>query len=119
MNQKINEDWPRSGGIDLKDIKMRYRPNTELALKGMHVKIKGGQRIGVVGRSGAGKSSLMNILTRFCYYEKGQIEIDGVDISSINLTKLRQAITIIPQDPTLFKGTLRYNIDPRSEYTDS
>lgn len=75
---------------------MRYRKNTEIVLKGLSFDIKGGERVGVVGRTGAGKSTLANVITRICEIEEGTITLDGVDISKVDLQKLRESMTIIP-----------------------
>ena len=91
---------------------MRYRPTTDVVLKGMNVKIKAGEKVGIVGRTGAGKSTLAISLTRIVDIFAGQITIDGVDINKISLQQVREAITIIPQDPVLFQGSIRYNLDP-------
>ena len=97
---------------------MRYRPDCDLVLKGVDFNIKGGEKIGIVGRTGAGKSTLINIISRICEIEKGNMIIDGVNISDIPLNQLRDAITVIPQDPTLFDGSIRFNIDPMNQHTD-
>jgi len=76
------------------------------------MKICGGEKIGIVGRTGAGKSTLCNAFTRIVEKESGNIYLDGVDISEINLRQLRENITIVPQDPTMYKGSLMYNLDP-------
>jgi len=81
-------------------------------LKGLNLNIKGGQKIGIVGRTGAGKSTISLALTRIVEIEQGKILIDGKSITDHSLEQLREKITIIPQDPTLFTGTLRFNIDP-------
>jgi len=96
----------------MKDFFLRYRDDTELVLKNCSFKIEAGQKIGVVGRTGAGKSTLCNAFTRIVERESGSIEFDGVDIGEINLTQVRDAITIIPQEPTMYKGTVAYNLDP-------
>ena len=110
--------WPQKGNIEINNIEVRYREKTELVLKGLNLKIQGGQKIGVVGRTGAGKSTLSLVLLRILELEKGNIKVDGVDISKVSLRQLRDKITIIPQEPTLFKGTLRYNLDPLDQCTD-
>jgi ABC-type multidrug transport system fused ATPase/permease subunit len=107
-----DEQWPKKGSIELKNFFLRYRDDTELVLKNCNFKIEGGQKIGVVGRTGAGKSTLCNAFTRIVEKEKGSIEFDGVDISNINLRQVRDSITIIPQEPTMYKGTIAYNLDP-------
>jgi ABC-type multidrug transport system fused ATPase/permease subunit len=88
--------WPERGELEFKNVFMRYRPNTELVLKDLTFKIEAGHRIGVVGRTGAGKSTLANVITRICEIEKGQVTLDGVDISRLDLQKLRESMTIIP-----------------------
>lgn len=89
-----------------------YRPNTQMVLNKLKVKINGGEKVGVIGRTGAGKSTTSLAMTRIVEIMGGAIEIDGVNISNISLQQVRESITIIPQDATLFKGTLRYNMDP-------
>ena len=97
---------------------MRYRVGLPLVLKGMTMHVKGGERIGIVGRTGAGKSSIMSTLFRLVELSGGHITIDGLDISTLGLHDLRSRLAIIPQDPTLFRGTVRSNLDPFSEHTD-
>jgi ATP-binding cassette subfamily C (CFTR/MRP) protein 1 len=99
---QILKEWPDKANISIKDVELRYRPKTEKVLKGLTLDIQAGHKIGVVGRTGAGKSTLSLALTRIIELEKGQIVIDGIDISEIPLKSLRDKITIIPQDPTLF-----------------
>lgn len=97
---------------------LRYRPGKETVLKSLSFTAEGGQKIGIVGRTGAGKSTISLALTRIVEAESGQILIDGHDICKTSLQQLRRNITIIPQDPTLFTGTLRFNIDPERRATD-
>jgi ABC-type multidrug transport system fused ATPase/permease subunit len=97
---------------------MRYRAGLPLVLKGMSMTVKSGERIGIVGRTGAGKSTIMSTLFRLTELSGGRITIDGVDISTIGLADLRSRLAIIPQDPTLFRGTIRSNLDPFHEHTD-
>lgn len=98
LDQPRHEDdqWPRKGSIEMKNFYLRYRDDTELVLKDCNFKIEAGQKIGVVGRTVAGKSTLCNAFTRIVEKEKGSIEFDGVDIGNINLRQVRDAITIIP-----------------------
>ena len=114
------EEWPSKGQIEIQHASMRYRDGP-LVLKDLCVSIKGGEKIGVVGRTGSGKSSLMSALFRITEVDPdgGKILIDGVDISNIGLSLLRLSLSIIPQDPVMFSNTVRYNLDPfgeRSEY---
>ncbi|XP_009463507.1 PREDICTED: canalicular multispecific organic anion transporter 1 [Nipponia nippon] len=111
--------WPSKGEIQFIDYKVRYRPELELVLQGITCNIGSTEKVGVVGRTGAGKSSLTNCLFRVLEAAGGTIMIDEVDIATIGLHDLRQNLTIIPQDPVLFTGTLRMNLDPFDQYTDS
>jgi len=111
--------WPSEGRVELKDIFLSYRPELPPVLKGISMSIKGGEKIGVVGRTGAGKSSIMVALYRLVELLSGSICIDGVDISKLGLTDLRSSISIIPQDPLLFSGTLRTNLDPFGLHDDA
>ncbi|GAO49019.1 hypothetical protein SAICODRAFT_7613 [Saitoella complicata NRRL Y-17804] len=110
--------WPEKGAIDMKDVVLSYRPGLPAVLKGVDLHINGGERIGVVGRTGAGKSTIFASLYRLIELTAGTITIDGVDIASIGLHDLRSKLSIIPQDPILFQGTIRSNLDPFSERTD-
>lgn len=97
---------------------VRYRPNTPLVLNGITISIRGGEKIGVVGRTGSGKSTLIQALFRIVEPSGGQIIIDGVDICKLGLHDLRSRFGIIPQEPVLFEGTVRSNIDPIGLYSD-
>ncbi|XP_010712893.1 canalicular multispecific organic anion transporter 1 [Meleagris gallopavo] len=110
--------WPSKGEIQFVDYQVRYRPELELVLQGITCNIGSTEKVGVVGRTGAGKSSLTNCLFRVLEAAGGKIIIDGLDIATIGLHDLRQNLTIIPQDPVLFTGTLRMNLDPFDQYTD-
>ncbi|MEJ1276351.1 ATP-binding cassette sub-family C (CFTR/MRP) member 6 [Cricetulus griseus] len=111
-------DWPSKGEIRFNNYQVRYRPELDLVLKGITCHIKSTEKVGVVGRTGAGKSSLTNCLFRILESAGGQIIIDGVDIASVGLHDLRGKLTIIPQDPILFSGSLRMNLDPFNKYSD-
>ncbi|OMO66767.1 ABC transporter-like protein [Corchorus olitorius] len=110
--------WPSEGKIELQELKIRYRPNAPLVLKGITCTFMGGTRVGVVGRTGSGKSTLISSLFRLVEPATGKILIDGLDICSIGLKDLRMKLSIIPQDPTLFKGSVRTNLDPLGLYSD-
>lgn len=111
-------NWPSHGGIQFVNYTTRYRSDLEPVLKDLTFSIQPGERVGIVGRTGAGKSSLALALFRGLEAEGGKIVIDDVDISLIGLQNLRESITIVPQDPTLFTGTVRSNLDPFSLFTD-
>jgi ABC-type multidrug transport system fused ATPase/permease subunit len=111
-------NWPESPSIRFSKVKMRYRPNTAEVLRGLSFEIPGKSRVGITGRTGSGKSSLFLALLRIVELDSGIISIDGVNIALLGLQKLRQSITLIPQDPLLFNGTLRENLDPLSEHSD-
>uniref|UniRef100_A0A8D3BQW4 Multidrug resistance-associated protein 1-like n=1 Tax=Scophthalmus maximus TaxID=52904 RepID=A0A8D3BQW4_SCOMX len=110
--------WPEEGRLEFEDYKVRYRPGLDLVLHGITCNIKSTEKIGIVGRTGAGKSSLTNCLFRIIESAAGRILIDGIDISTIGLHDLRRRLTIIPQDPVLFSGTLRMNLDPFDTFSD-
>ena len=111
-------NWPSKGEILFENFCVKYRNDTEMVLKNINFHLKPGEHLGVVGRTGSGKSTISLCLFRILEAFSGKIYIDGVDISKVGLNKLRKNITIIPQDSTLMNGTLRYNIDPANDYTD-
>jgi ABC-type multidrug transport system fused ATPase/permease subunit len=115
----MKKHWPKNGNIKFENVNIRYRPHLDLTLKNISFSINNNEKIGIVGRTGSGKSTLSLTLFRIIELEKGNIIIDGVDISKIGLKILRSNITIIPQEPILFKGSLRFNLDPLYKYTDN
>ncbi|XP_068424094.1 ATP-binding cassette sub-family C member 2 [Clinocottus analis] len=112
------DKWPESGRLQFDNYKVRYRPGLDLVLHGITCDIDSTEKIGIVGRTGAGKSSLTNCLFRIIEAAEGRILIDNVDVSTIGLHDLRSRLTIIPQDPVLFSGTLRMNLDPFDKFSD-
>ena len=110
--------WPQSPSLSFTKVRMRYRPNTEEVLKGLSFSVPAGSRVGITGRTGSGKSSLFLAMLRIVELDSGIISIDGVNIALLGLTKLRQVITLIPQDPLIFNGTLRENLDPLQVHSD-
>lgn len=112
------KEWPNAGEIKIEHITLKYKDDLDPVLKDISCIIKPGQTIGIVGRSGSGKSSLMLSLFRIIELSYGRILIDSIDISKIGLNDLRSKISIIPQDPIIFSGTLRSNLDPYGEYSD-
>jgi len=115
----VPADWPQQGGVAFTDVELRYRPDLPTVLKKLTLDIKPGERVGVVGRTGAGKSSLFVALFRVRELCGGHIKIDGVDVSALGMRMLRSRLTIIPQEPVLFMGSLRYNLDILGEFTDN
>ena len=114
--------WPQRGEIQFNNVYMKYRPEFDYVLQGLTFNIPGGCKVGVVGRTGAGKSSILQVLFRMTEIEKipgSCVKIDGVDISSIGLELLRRNIAIIPQTPVIFTGKIRRNLDPFGEFSDS
>jgi ATP-binding cassette subfamily C (CFTR/MRP) protein 1 len=114
----VDPNWPQKGIVEFNDFKVRYREGLDLVLKGISFQTKHQEKVGIVGRTGAGKSSLTLSLFRIIEAAGGKIIIDGIDISEIGLHSLRTRLTIIPQDPVLFSGSLRMNIDPFNSYSD-
>ncbi|KAI4466022.1 atp-binding cassette sub-family c [Holotrichia oblita] len=112
------KEWPQNGRVLFRKMGLRYSEDTPLVLKNLNFSIEPKEKVGIVGRTGAGKSSLITALFRLATVE-GDIDIDGIDTSELSLQLLRSKISIIPQDPVLFSGTLRYNLDPFDEYTDA
>ncbi|KAI8332933.1 P-loop containing nucleoside triphosphate hydrolase protein [Chlamydoabsidia padenii] len=112
-------EWPSKGVVEVQDLEARYAPDLDLVLKGVTFSIGSGEKIGIVGKTGCGKSTLTMALLRIVEASKGKISIDGIDINTLALNDLRSRLTIIPQDAILFSGTLRSNIDPFGEFDDT
>ncbi|KAH8647839.1 ATP-dependent bile acid permease [Xylariales sp. PMI_506] len=110
--------WPARGAVEFKGYSTRYREDLDPVLKNVTFTINPLEKVGIVGRTGAGKSSLALTLFRALEAETGKILVDGIDISKLGLKDLREAITMVPQDPTLFTGTIRSNMDPFDLYSD-
>ncbi|KAM3682076.1 hypothetical protein ACJW31_12G045200 [Castanea mollissima] len=111
-------NWPAVGKVEIQDLQVRYRPNAPLVLCGISCTFEGGQKIGIVGRTGSGKTTLIGALFRLVEPAGGKIIVDGIDISTIGLHDMRSRFGIIPQDPTLFNGTVRFNLDLMSQHSD-
>ena len=122
LNKKMysleDKSWPNEGKVSYENYSMKYRPNCDLALKDVNININSKEKIGIVGRTGSGKSSLTLSLFRIVEAFKGKITIDGQNIAEIPLKKLRRAISIVPQEPFLLEGTLKTNLDPLNLYTE-
>ena len=111
------DDWPQKGGLEMNGVRFRYDPTLPWVIRNLSFSVKATEKVGIVGRTGAGKSSLISVLFRLAEPE-GNIEIDAVHTKSIGLHELRKKISIIPQDPVLFSGEMRHNLDPIGQYTD-
>ncbi|KAI5208799.1 hypothetical protein AUEXF2481DRAFT_306945 [Aureobasidium subglaciale EXF-2481] len=112
-------DWPRTGSIEVRGLKVRYSAALPRVLNDISFSVAPGQRIGIVGRTGAGKSTLSLAMLRMMEAEEGTISIDGIDVSTIRLADLRRRIGYVPQSPLLFSGTVRTNLDPSGVYSDT
>jgi ABC-type multidrug transport system fused ATPase/permease subunit len=111
--------WPLKGALEINDLHVRYAPHLPMVLHGVTFTVEPSTNVGIIGRTGSGKSTLFQTLFRFVEPERGRIVIDGIDITSIPLDRLRRSIAIIPQDPTLFIGTVRLNLDRFNECSDA
>ncbi|CAN3362979.1 oligomycin resistance ATP-dependent permease Yor1p [Diutina catenulata] len=111
-------NWPPSGYISFSRVALRYRPELPRVLDDFSLKVYPGEKVGICGRTGAGKSSIMNALYRLTEVEDGSITIDGLNIADMGLFDLRSRLSIIPQDPVLFQGSIRKNLDPFNDYND-
>jgi len=114
----VPQGWPRTGNIDIQGTSLRYRAGLPLVLKELKLHFTPGTKVGICGRTGAGKSSLMAMFFRLAEPEGGSCLIDGIDITKIPLHTLRHAIGVIPQDPTIFSGTIRANLDPYEQHSE-
>ena len=111
--------WPGAGAIEARDFSMAYREGLPWVLRGVDFSIKPGERIGIVGRTGAGKSSLVTALLRLADVTEGQLLIDGADVAQVPAHALRSGLALIPQESILFGGTLRFNLDPTGVHSDA
>lgn len=114
---KVLKNWPIDGKIEFRDVNLKYASNPDPILSSLNFVVQAREKIGVIGRTGAGKSSIISTLFRL-YNISGQIIIDNHDIKTLKLSYVRSHLSIIPQAPILFTGTLRTNLDPNNEYTD-
>lgn len=105
-------DWPTEGAISVQRLEVRYRPDLDLVLRGLSFEVRGREKVGVCGRTGCGKSTLFLALYRIVEPSEGRIIIDGIDVSTIGLSDLRSRLSLVPQDPVIFSGTVRSNLDP-------
>ena len=112
-------EWPQRGRVTYDKVSFRYRPGLPLVLRDIDLEIEPEEKVGIVGRTGAGKTSLISTLMRLAELESGKIRIDDVDTAKLGLATLRGAVAVIPQDPVLFQGTIRYNLDPFDKHDDA
>ncbi|KAK9665352.1 hypothetical protein RND81_14G106700 [Saponaria officinalis] len=117
-NNRPPLSWPSDGKIEITDLQIRYRPDMPLVLRGISCTFEGGNKISIVGRTGSGKTTLIGVLFRLVEPVGGKIVVDGIDLCTIGLHDLRSRFGIIPQDPTLFNGTVRFNLDPLCQHND-
>ncbi|KAH9299842.1 hypothetical protein KI387_031524, partial [Taxus chinensis] len=118
-DSRPNCDWPSNGTVDFDKLHVRYRADLPFILKGITCRFPGGKKVGIVGRTGSGKSTLIQALFRIVEPAQGNIMIDGLDITKVGLHELRARISIIPQDPVMFEGSIRGNLDPLEEHSDT
>lgn len=115
---KVSPEWPTTGSVSFDKVMLRYRPELDHTLKKLSFNIESGHKVGVVGRTGAGKSTMGLVLSRILEIESGSVKIDGTEISQVNIHNLRSKITVIPQDPVIFDGTVKFNLDPSGNVDD-
>ena len=113
------EEWPSQGVVEFQNLTVRYRADLPPVLNNLSFSCRPRERLAIVGRTGAGKSTVLNVLFRMIEPSAGQILVDGVDICSLGLADLRSRLAIVPQDPILFSGTLRFNLDPLNQHDDA
>ena len=118
LEEQVSPSWPEQGAIEIQDLHLTYAENLPDVLDGVNLSIRPGERVGIVGATGSGKSTLVSALFRFFEYRSGKIEIDGVDVSRVSLKTLRSRMKIVPQDPLILSGTLRSAVDPLGHYAD-
>ena len=116
--ESVPADWPTTGRLEIDEVSARYRQNLPEAVKDLNLVLKTGEKLGVCGRTGAGKSTLASVILRIIERTKGEIRLDGVDTRKIGLQQLRSNITIVPQDSVLFSGTVKFNLDPWNKETE-
>lgn len=114
---EVPKAWPSNGTIEFNNLSLKYAEKSEYELKSLNFNVASGEKISICGRTGAGKSSIVNALFRMAY-NSGYIKIDSVDIATIPLNILRKSLSIIPQDAFIFSGTMRQNLDPFQKHTD-
>lgn len=114
----VPHDWPLKGAIEFENVELRYRKNLPIVVNKVSFRIEPGEKLGIAGRTGSGKSSIIVALFRIVELAGGSIKIGGVDISSVHLRELRSKLSIIPQDPMIFSGTIRFNLDPLNSRSD-
>jgi len=117
-DSEIPSVWPSNGRVVFHNVSLRYSSDLPLVLQGVDLELRPGERVGVIGRTGSGKSTLLRALLRTVEVSEGTVEVDGLDIRSLGLARLRSAVTAIPQDNFLVTGSVRQNVDPRGEHTD-
>jgi ABC-type multidrug transport system fused ATPase/permease subunit len=118
-DERLDAAWPARGVLEFKAVTLRYRPSLPPALDGFTCSCAAGEHVGIVGRSGAGKSTIAAALFRLVELDGGSITVDGVDLAALGLWQVRgRALAIIPQDPVLFRGSVRRSIDPLGQHTD-
>ncbi|KAH7719897.1 multidrug Resistance Protein family member (mrp-5) [Aphelenchoides avenae] len=117
-DQAVTDDWPRKGDIRFENAVLRYSKEAPPALKDVTFEIGAAEKIGIIGRTGSGKSSICNVLFRLYPLEAGAVYVNDVKTTQVSLKRLRRSMAVIPQDAVLFSGTLRFNIDPEDQCTD-